>query len=92
MKKLILLSQKKIEKQNNIYINVFCCDNKWTYPVYLSGQKFESCMDLLLISDEYKSHYMYIKDFDRFMFGKTKLRQENIFVSVVYSVLIVKRF
>ena len=29
-------------------------------------------MDLLLIIDEKKSHYVYIKDFDRFMFYKTK--------------------
>ena len=32
----------------------------------------ESCIDLMLISDEYKSHYVYIKDFERFMFSKTK--------------------
>ena len=52
---------------------MFCYDNKWTYPVYLSDQKFESCVDLLLISDECKSHYAYIiKDFDRLMFNKTK--------------------
>ena len=76
MKKLISLSQKKdyckFEKQNNICINVFCYDNKLTYPVFLSDQKFENCMDLLLILDECKSHYVYIKDFDRFMFSKTK--------------------
>ena len=29
-------------------------------------------MDLLLITDGDKSHYVYIKDFDRFMFHKTK--------------------
>ena len=82
----------KIEKQNNICIDLFCYDNKLTYPVYLSDQKFQSCMDLLLISDECKSHHVHIKDFDRFMFNKTKIRQENIFVSVVYSVLVVKKF
>ena len=49
----------KIEKQNNICINVFCYENKLTYPVYLSDQKFRDCMDLLLISDESKSHYVY---------------------------------
>ena len=26
--------------QNKIFINVFCHDNKLTYPVYLSDQKF----------------------------------------------------
>ena len=34
-------------------------------------------MDLLLVSNENKSHYVYIKDFDRFMFHKTK--NKNIF-------------
>ena len=54
----------KIEKQNNICINVFCFENKLTYPVYLSNQIFKDCMDLLLISNENKSHYVYIKDFN----------------------------
>ena len=47
-------------------------------------------MDLLLLIDDDKSHYMYIKDFDRFMFYKTKNKNKNGFVKVVYSVLVVK--
>ena len=43
-------------------------------------------MDLLLLIGDDKSHYVYIKDFDRFMSHKTK----NGFVEVVYSVLVVK--
>ena len=39
----------RIEMQNKICINVFCYDNKLTYPVYLSNQKFNNNMDLLLI-------------------------------------------
>ena len=45
-------------------------------------------MDLLLLIDDDKSHYVYIKDVDRFMFHKTK--NKNGFVVVVYSVLVVK--
>ena len=41
-------------------------------------------MDWLLLIDDDKSYYVYIKDFDRFMFHKTK----NGFVEVVYSVLV----
>ena len=77
-----LVSKKgycKIEKQNNICINVFCYDNKLTYPVYLSDQKFKGCMDLLLISVGYKSHYVYIKSFDKFMFNKTKNKNKKYF-------------
>ena len=50
----------RIERQNNIGINVFCYENKLTYPVYVSYQEFKNCMDLLLISNENKSHYVYI--------------------------------
>ena len=54
----------KIEGQNNICINVFCYENNLIYPVYVSDQKLENCMD--------KSHYVCIKDFNRFMCNKTK--------------------
>ena len=37
----------KIERQNNICINVFCYENGLTYPVYLSDQKFGDSMGLL---------------------------------------------
>ena len=36
-------------------------------------------MDLLLVIDENKSHYVYIKDFDRFMFHKTKNKNKKYF-------------
>ena len=74
----------KIEKENNICINVFCYNNKLTYPVYLSDQKFESCMDLLIL-DECKSHYVYIKEFDRFMFSKTKNKRNICFLQCFSS-------
>ena len=57
----------KIEQKNNMYINVFCYEHELTYPVYVSDQTFKNCMHLLLIIDENKSHYVYTKDFNRFM-------------------------
>ena len=36
-------------------------------------------MDLLLLTDENKSHYVYIKDFDRFMLHKTKNKNKKYF-------------
>ena len=65
---------------------MFCYENELVFPIYVSDQKFENSMDLLLLINDDKSHYVYIKDFDRFMFHKTK----NGFVEVVYSVLVVK--
>ena len=41
----------KIEQKNNICINVFCYENSLVYPVYISDDRLENCMDLLLIRD-----------------------------------------
>ena len=62
----------KIEVKNNICINVFGYENELVFPIYVSDQKFEDSIDLFLSIDDDKSHYVYIKDFDRFMFHKTK--------------------
>ena len=62
----------KIEVKNNICINVFGYENKLVFPIYVSDKKFEDSMDLLLLNDDDKSHYVYIKDFNRFMFHKMK--------------------
>ena len=69
----------RVEKQNNICISVFCYENGLNYPIYVSGEKFNDCMDLLLIFDENKSHYVYIKYFTRFMFSKTKNKNKKYF-------------
>ena len=45
----------------------------------------------MLLIDVDKSHYVYIKDFDKFMFHKTKNKKtKNGFVEVVNSVLVGK--
>ena len=67
-------SFSKVEIKNKICINVFCYENKLTYPVHISDQKFENSMDLLHIFDGDKPHYVYIKDFDWFIFHKTKTK------------------
>ena len=64
----------KIEIKNNICINVFGYEKKQqVFPIYISDQKFEDSMDLLLLIGNNKSHYVYIKDFNRFMFHKKKM-------------------
>ena len=69
----------KIEVKNNICINVFGYENKLFFPIYVSDQKFEDSVDLLLVIDNDKLHYVYIKDFDRFMFHKTKNKNKKWF-------------
>ena len=51
---------------------MFGYENKFVFPIYVSDQNFEDFMDLLLLIDDDKSYYVYIKDFDRFMFHKIK--------------------
>ena len=77
----LILEKKfsKIETKSNIFINIFCYEIKLTFPIYISDQKFENSVDLLLIIDENKSHYVCIKDFDRFMFPKTKNKNKKYF-------------
>ena len=67
----------KIEVKKNISINVIGYENKLVFPIYVSDQKFEDSMDLLLLIDDDKSHNVYIKDFDRFMFHKTKNKNKK---------------
>ena len=46
----------RIEKKNNTCINVFCYEDKLVFPIYISNEKFENSMDLLLVTDVDKSH------------------------------------
>ena len=69
----------KTEIKNNICINVFGYENTLTFLIYISHQIFENSMDLLLVANENKSHYVYIEDFDRFMFHKVKNKNKKYF-------------
>ena len=60
---------------------MFCYENEMDFPVYISDQKFEDSIDLLLLINDDKSYYVYIKDFNTFMF-----------VEVVYNAVVVKMF
>ena len=56
---------------------MFGYENRLVFPVYISDQEFEDSMGLLLLIDNDKSHYVYIKDFHRFMFHKTKHKNKK---------------
>ena len=66
----------KIAKKINICINVFCYENNLVYPVHISDKKIENCMDILLITDENKSQYVYIKNFNRCVCNKRNNRNK----------------
>ena len=58
---------------------MLCYENGLTFPIYVSDKKFENFMGLLLVIDDDKSHYVFIKDFYRFMFHKTKNKNKKYF-------------
>ena len=55
--------KKILARLNKICIDVICYQNKLTQLVYISDQDLENCIDLLLISEENKLHYVSIKDY-----------------------------
>ena len=56
---------------------MFDYEDELLFPIYVSDQKFKDSMDLLLLTDDDKSHYVYIKDFERFMFSKIKNKNKK---------------
>ena len=58
---------------------MFGYENQLVFPIYVSDQIFKSSIDLLLLIDDDKSYYAYIKDFNTFMFHKTKRENKKWF-------------
>ena len=76
------VSQKqynKVEKQNGIRINVFGYEKGQPFPIHISKEKFEDQMNLLLITEDEKKHYVLIKDFNVFMYNQTKHKERKHF-------------
>ena len=69
----------KIEKNNNININVFGYEEKQPYPIYISKERYEDHMELLLITKDENKHYVLIKDFNKFMYNQTKHKERKNF-------------
>ena len=53
-------------------------ENK-VYPLYISKKSYNETLNLLLITEKDKSHYVFIKDFNRPMFSKTKHKNKKHF-------------
>ena len=69
----------KIETQNSININVFGYENKQPNPIYISKEKFDDVLNLLLISENENKHYCLIKDFNRFMYNYSNHKEKKHF-------------
>ena len=55
---------------------MFGYENGLVFPIYVSDEQFE---DFLLLINDGKSYCVYIKDFDRFIFQKTKDKNKKWF-------------
>ena len=51
----------RIKTRNNICINLFGYENRLTFPIYVSEEKFGNFLNLLFVFNDDKSHYVYIK-------------------------------
>ena len=67
---------KKIEARFQMQVNVFGYENK-VYPLYISKKSYDQALNLLLITEKGKSHYVIIKDFNRLMFSRTKHKDKK---------------
>ena len=68
---------EKIEDRFQMQVNVFGYENK-VYLLYISEKSYNQTLNLLLITEKDKSHYVFIKDFNRLMFSRTKQRQKTL--------------
>ena len=62
-----------IEERFNINVNVFGYENR-VFSLYVSKKSNEQVLNVLLISNEEKSHYVFIKDFNRLMYSTVKAK------------------
>ena len=67
-----------VEERLNINVNVFGYENR-VFPLFVSKKSNEQVLNVLLLSNEEKSHYVFIKDFNRLMYSKTKYQHKKNF-------------
>ena len=80
-------------KSKKIYIgiSVFGYENKEKHPICVSKKCCEEQhVDLLSIGEEEKRHY--VQDFNTFIYDHTLHRGANVFVVIVYKLLVKKKY
>ena len=65
-----------IEDRFNMNINVFGYQYK-VYPLYVSKKSYTQVLNSLLITQDDKSHYVFIKDFNKLMYSNTKCKDKK---------------
>ena len=67
---------EKIEDRFQIQVNVFGYENN-VYPLYIWKKSYNETFNLLLITEKDKSHYVFIKYFNRLMYSKAKHKDKK---------------
>ena len=76
----------KIEKRNSIGISVFGYENNQKHLLDVPKKYCEEeHVDLLLIEEERRSHYVFIKDFNTYMYNHTLNHEKKVFVVIFYK-------
>ena len=57
-----------VEKRLQMNVNVFCYENNM-YPIYISKNSNTQVSNVLLLINEEKSHYVFVKDLDKLMYS-----------------------
>ena len=76
----------KIEDRFQMQVNVFGYENK-VYPLYISKKSYDQTRNLLLITEKNKSHYVFIKDFNR-LFQEQNIKTKSTIACLVYEILL----
>ena len=69
---------EKTEDRFQTQVNVFGYENK-VYRLYISKNSDNQTLSLSLITKKDKFHYVFIKDFNRLLFSKTKHKDKKHF-------------
>ena len=81
----------KIKDRFQMQVNVFGFENK-VYPLYISKKSYDQTLKLLLITEKVKYHYVFIEDFNRLMFSRTKHKIKNIIACLAYKALLQNKY
>ena len=73
---LDIYDYEKIEDGFQMQVNIIGYKNK-EYPLYISRKPYDQTLNLLLITEKDKSHSVFIKDFSRLMFSRTKHKDKK---------------
>ena len=80
-----------VKERFDINVNVFGYENQ-VFPLNVLKKSNEQVLNVLLISNEEISHYVFIKDFNRLMYSKQSIKIENTSVCHVYKISVLKKF